>query len=115
MLSQQAREARRIFESWEHQVDFAPVLLCRGALSCPIGRVIQLIGHLRRPEASGMAVEQIAFHRMAQSRRAAVMIGFPTRRKDKSAAEWDVRARGLLWRSLQRHDIVFDAFGLSIN
>ena len=82
----------------EDQVDLAPVLLGRGALRRPVGRVIQLIGHLRRPEAAHVAVEQIALDRLAQPGGAAVAIGFPARREHQRAAGGNVRRLGLLRR-----------------
>jgi hypothetical protein len=38
--------------------------------------VIELVGHLRRPVAADVAVEQIAFDRLAQSRGAAGAVRF---------------------------------------
>ena len=65
----------------EDQIDLPPVLLRGGALRRPVRRVIQLIGHLRRPEAAHVAVEQIALDRLTQSGRAAVAIRFPAGRR----------------------------------
>src|ERR1043165_416448 len=49
----------------ENQIDLAPVLLGRSALRGPVGRVIELVGHLRRPVAADVTVEQIAQRRHA--------------------------------------------------
>src|SRR5437879_486126 len=43
----------------EDQVDLAPVFLRRCALACPVGRVVELVGNLRRPVAPRVAVKQI--------------------------------------------------------
>ncbi len=75
----------------KNEVDLAPVLLSRGALLRPVRRVVQLIGHLRWPEAPEMAVEEIALDRLAQPGGAAGAIDFPARREDRRAAERDVR------------------------
>src|SRR5687768_15917363 len=91
----------------KNQIDLAPVLLGRRALRGPIRRVIQLIGHLRRPEAAHVAIEQIAFNRLAEPRRAAVAVGFPAGRKHQRAAVGDVRL-GLLRRTtLLKRDHIF--------
>src|SRR3954447_24900259 len=64
--------------SREDEIDFAPVLLRRGALAGPVRRVIELVGHLRRPVAADVTIEQIAFDRLAQARRAAGAIRLPS-------------------------------------
>src|SRR5215207_5177788 len=48
----------------KHEIDLAPVLLRRRALGGPVGRVVQLIGYLRRPVAADVAIEQVALHRL---------------------------------------------------
>src|SRR5689334_21245670 len=58
--------------SRKDEIEFAPVLLRRRALGRPVGRVIQLVGHLRGPEAPDVAVEDVALDRLAQSGRAAI-------------------------------------------
>ena len=89
------------------EIDLAPVLLGGGALGGPVGRVIQLVGHLRRPVAADVAVEQIALDRLAQAGGAAGAVRFPAGREHQRAAERKVRLRRLLRRPalLQRHDI----------
>src|SRR5664279_2037569 len=52
----------------EDEIDFAPVLLGGRALGGPVGRVIQLIRHLRRPIAADVAVEQVALDRLTEPR-----------------------------------------------
>ena len=64
--------------SWEDQVDLAPVLLGGRALVGPVWCVIELVGHLRRPVASDVAVEQVAFDRLAQARGTASAVRLPT-------------------------------------
>src|SRR6478672_13736984 len=89
----------------EDEIDFAPVFLRRGALAGPVGRVIELVGHLRRPVAADVAVEEIAFDRLAQSGGAAGAICFPPRREHERAADRKVRQ---LWQpgALQRDDVL---------
>src|SRR3954468_17252296 len=65
--------------SREHEVQLPPVLLRRCALRRPVGRVIQLIGHLRRPEEADVAVEDVALDGLAEAGSAAVRVGFPAR------------------------------------
>src|SRR6185436_3714271 len=67
--------------SWEDEIDLAPVLLRGGAFGGPIGCVIELIGHLRRPVAADVAVEQIALDRLAEAGGAARAIGLPAWRE----------------------------------
>ena len=70
----------------------------------PVGRVIELVGHLRRPEAADVAVEQIALDRLAQPGGAAGAVGLPARREHERAAEREMRllrAAG----ALQRDDV----------
>src|SRR3954451_7942643 len=73
--------------SREHEVKLPPVLLRRCALRRPVGRVIQLVGHLRRPEAADVAVEDVALDRLAEAGGAAVRVGLPARGKDQRAAK----------------------------
>src|SRR5277367_3341828 len=96
---------RILSASWKYQIDLAPVFLRGGALRGPVRRMIQLIRHLRRPEAAFMAIENIALHRLAKTRGASVVIRLPTRRKDESATERDVRSR-LRRRTLQRDYVI---------
>ena len=96
---------------WKYQVDFAPVFLRGGAAARPAGRVIELVGHLRRPVAADVAVEEIAFDRLAQSRRAARAIHFPSGREHRSSSQAECAAR-LLRRltALQCDDILLRGF-----
>ena len=85
--------------------------------------MIELIGNLRRPETSSVAIEDVALDGLAKSGGAAVMIGCPSGREYQRTAQRDVRTlRRLLRRTLQRHDIVLlrghlarDSLGLAIN
>src|SRR5947207_9502234 len=55
-----------------------------------------------------MAIEEVAFDRLAQPGGPAGAVRFPTGRKHERAADREVRsctAGGLLWRPLQRHDV----------
>src|SRR5688500_3918216 len=63
------------------EVDLPPVLLRGRARPRPVRLMIQLIRHLRRPVAADVAIEEIAFDRLTESRRAAGAIGFPARRE----------------------------------
>src|SRR5438128_7191506 len=53
--------------SREYEIELAPVFLSRRALRGPVGRVIELVGHLRRTEAADVAVEDVALDRLAQA------------------------------------------------
>ena len=64
---------------WEHQIQIAPVFGGSRALAGPIRVVIQVIGHLCRPEARDVAIVNIAFHRLAKSGCAAGRIDLPPR------------------------------------
>src|SRR5438093_4071214 len=85
---------------WEDQIQITPVFCRCSALVRPIGRVVEVIGYLRGPETSDVAIVDVALHRLAEPGRAARRIHFPSRRKRKRAAHGDVRPRGL-WRVLQ--------------
>src|SRR5690606_3945222 len=67
----------------KHDVDLPPVLLGGRALLRPVGRVVEHVGHVGRPEAADMTVEQIALDRLAESGRPAGTIGFPSGREDE--------------------------------
>src|SRR5260370_39335948 len=108
------------FILWKHQIDLAPVLLSRGALAGPIRRMVELVGDLRRPEAAGVAIVEIALDGRAQAGSAAARIGFPTGGEDHRTTEGDVRLCGLLWRALLERDhivreLLLDARGLGVN
>src|SRR5438034_8477195 len=79
----------------EDQVDLAPVFLRRCALACPVGRVVELVGHLRRPVAPRVAVKQIALDGLAQPGGSPARIHFPAGVKLQRAAQREMRA--LLW------------------
>ena len=70
--------------------------------------MIQLVGHLRRPEAAHVAIEQIALDRLAQAGGAAGAIGFPSGRKDQRATRWECAAAraAAAARLLQRDHIL---------
>src|SRR5262245_21125153 len=76
---------------WEDQIDLAPVLLSGRALRGPVGRVIELIGHLRRPVAADVAVEQIPFDGLTQAGRPAFFVGLPAGREHERAADREMR------------------------
>src|SRR5262245_266891 len=65
--------------------------------------MVQLIGHVRRPEASKMAVEDVALDRLTETGRAAGRIGFPARRERQRTAQRKMRRRRQL---LERDDIL---------
>ncbi len=52
----------------EDQIQVAPVFGCSRALAGPVRIIIQVIGHLRRPEARNVAVVYIALNRLAKTR-----------------------------------------------
>src|SRR5438552_5296845 len=79
----------------EDQVDLAPVFLRRCALACPVGRVVELVGNLRRPVAPRVAVKQIALDGLAQPGGSPARIHFPAGVKLQRAAQREMRA--LLW------------------
>src|SRR5437867_13246519 len=81
----------------EHEIELSPVFLRRRALRGPVGRVVKLVGHMRRPEAADVAVEDVALHRLAESGGAAVLVGLPSGREHQRAPERALRLR-LLWR-----------------
>src|SRR5438309_606511 len=115
--------ARASSLSREYEIQLAPVFLRRRAFCGPVRRVIELVGHLRRPEASDMAVEDVALYRLTQSGGAARLIGFPARREHERAAEWEMRLCRLLRGTLlQRHHVlrgfrhrVGDAMGFAVD
>src|SRR5580765_6339208 len=73
------------------EIDLAPVLLGGRALGGPVGRVIQLIRHLRRPVAADVAVEQISLDRLTETSGAAGPVRFPAGREDQRAPDREVR------------------------
>src|SRR2546421_12175823 len=112
------RNVIRIGHSRENQIDLAPVLLRRRALRRPVGRVIQLVGHLRRPVAADVTVEQIALDRLTESGSTAAAIRLPARREHERAPEREVRhLRDAV--ALQRDDVarrcLLDAYRLAVN
>src|SRR5215831_12314858 len=86
------------------EIELAPVLLRRRALRGPVGRVIELVGHLRRPEAADVAVEDVALDRLAEAGGAAVRVGFPPRGEHERATEWEMRRH--LRHALQCDDVL---------
>src|SRR6185436_3502792 len=88
----------------EHEIELAPVFLRRRALRRPARRVVQLIGHVRRPEAAQVAVEDVALDRLTETGGAAGRIGFPAWRERERASKRNVRLRR---RLLQRDDVAF--------
>src|SRR5262245_48408512 len=75
----------------ENQIELAPVLLGGRALARPVGRVIELVGDLRRPVAAVVTVEQIALDRLAQTGGAAGAVRFPAWREHQGAPDRKVR------------------------
>src|SRR2546422_10670220 len=103
----------------EDEVDLAPVLLGGRALRGPVRRVIQLVGHLRRPVAADVAVEEIPLDRLTESRGAARAVRFPAWRKHQRAPDRKMR-RLRQAGPLQRDDIgplgrFFDAHRLAVH
>src|SRR5437660_2213214 len=96
--------------SWEDEIELAPVFLRRCAFGRPVGRVIELVRHLRGPEAADVAVEDVAFDRLAESGGSARLIRLPAWREDERAAEREMRLR-LLRRPLLEGDNVFCRLG----
>src|SRR5439155_16570119 len=91
-----------IGSSRKDKIEFAPVLLRRRALRRPVGRVIELVGHVRRPEAPDVAVEDVALDGLTQAGRAAGLIRRPSGGEHERAPEREVRLRRLLGGLLQR-------------
>src|SRR5580658_6931792 len=84
---------RRIFFLREYEVEIAPVLGGHGALTRPVGIIIQVVRNLGRPETRVVAIVNVPLHRLAKARRPACRIHFPTWRERERAARRDVRAR----------------------
>src|SRR5215470_16537525 len=63
----------------ENDVDVAPILSTGRALAGPVGRVVQVIGNMRGPEARDVAIEKVALNGLAQTCSAARGIDFPAR------------------------------------
>ena len=78
--------------SREDQVDLAPVLLGGRALPGPVGRVVQLVGDVRGPEAGQVTVEEVALDGLAEAGGAAGGVDLPAGGEDEGAAEGDVGA-----------------------
>jgi hypothetical protein len=82
--------------------------------------MVQLIRHVRRPEASEMAVEDVALDRLTEAGRPAGRIGFPAWRKRQRTSQ-----RKVWWcrKLLERDDIltvtliceIGDPMGLAID
>jgi len=70
---------------WEYQIEIAPVFRSGGTFSGPVGRVVQMIGDLRRPVATDKTVVDIALDRLAKPGRAAGRVNFPTGREHQRA------------------------------
>src|SRR5215813_1926512 len=65
------------------QVDLAPILGRGRALAGPIGIIVQMIRHLRRPEAADVTVVQVALDRLTQPGGPARRVDFPAGRKNQ--------------------------------
>src|SRR5207249_12263176 len=89
--------------SREHEIDLPPVLLRGGALARPVGRVIQHVGYLRRPEAADVTVEDVALDGRVESGCPARLIRFPAGREEGGASQRKMRPER---RLLQRDDVV---------
>src|SRR5262249_15331045 len=93
--------------SWEYEIDFSPIFLGGRAFSRPVGRVVVEIGHVRRPEAREVAVEQVALHRLTESGRSTARVRLPARREHERAAKRDVWTRRRRERpALERHHVL---------
>src|SRR5689334_14908029 len=102
--------------SWENQVDVPPVLGGGCALGRPVRIIVQMIGDLRRPEASGVAIVEIALDRLAEARGAAGGIDFPSWEKHQRATHGHMRMLGRrLLRPLQRNDVLVERSDIILN
>src|SRR5215475_1557591 len=54
-----------IVDLWENQVEITPVFCSSGALARPVGIVVEMVRHLRGPEAGDVAIVDVALHRLA--------------------------------------------------
>src|SRR5262249_5248366 len=105
----------------KHQINLAPVFGRARALAGPVGIVVQMIRHLRGPEATDIAIVQIALDRLAQSSGPASRVNLPPRREDQRTAHRIMRARRL--RSLLKReevavfsgDVIFDSLRFTID
>src|SRR4029078_8377185 len=102
----------------KHKIELTPVLLSRRTLGCPCGGVIELVGHLGWPETPEMTIEDVAFHGLAESGRAASPVGYPAWRERERASQGDMR-RGLLGRSaawtLKRDDVALCSEAVTVD
>src|SRR5580704_890539 len=90
---------------WVDYVDIPPVVGGRAAFGSPVRVVADMIRNLSGPGATQIAVEQVAFHRRAESRGSAGDIYFPARVKAQRTAERVIDTSMLLGFVLQRLDI----------
>src|SRR6266446_6341681 len=65
----------------KHQIYVPPVLCGAGAFAGPAGIVVQMIRHLRGPEATDVAVIDVALHRLAESGSSPGRVDFPSGRE----------------------------------
>src|SRR5260370_25323679 len=73
---------------WKDDVDVAPIVRRRGALIGPVRRIIQVVGHLRRPSTTQVAIKQIALDGLAKASRAAGNVDLPAAREVHRATHW---------------------------
>src|SRR5579862_1933180 len=91
--------------SWEHQIEILPIFRRGGAIDSPVGRIVQMIGNLRRPIATHETVVDVALDGLAESGGAARRVHFPTGSEHQRASHRDVRALRIRWPALQCLDI----------
>ena len=91
----------------ENEIERPPVLLGGSALAGPVWRVVELVGHVRRPETTQVTVEQVSLYRLAQTRGPTLTIRFPAGEEDERAPKREVRPIFFMWRlgGFQAHDV----------
>ena len=101
--------------SREYDVHVAPIFGGRRAFAGPVGRIVEVVRNLGRPEASRVAIVDIAFHGLAQPGRTAGGVGFPAGREDDGAShrnmDWGLRSTG----SLEGNDVFFQRLRMALD
>ena len=97
----------------ENQIEITPVFCRSRAFFGPIRIIVEMIGHLRGPEAGHIAIIDVALHGLAEPGGTTGRIHLPTWRKRKRAAHGNVRGWRGLWPILQRDHVCIGRHELS--
>src|SRR5580704_7663081 len=104
-----------------YDIDVAPIVGGRCALVSPVGSIIQVVGNLRRPSATQVAIEQVALDGLAKTGCSAGRIHFPAGSEIERAPHWVINfsfSAPLLQRldvPRRRSDRVFHATRLAVD